>query len=331
MKSKKTAERATALTKQLLALGRRQMLKMIVLDLNALVSNLEDLLKRLVGEDIEFTMMLEPGLMPVKADPGQIELIIINLMVNACDAMPDGGTLIIQTENVSIDRKTAGTMQDAEPGNYARLTVTDTGTGMDKTTLERIFEPFFSTKEAGRGTGLGLATVYGSIKQHEGWINVQSSCREGSRFEIYFPVCLHIAEEGGEKERRIHDIRGNNERILIVEDDTAVRNLAANILTDNGYTVFEARNAEVAIEIVTREKEKLVAVFSDVVLPGMSGIQLVEELLARNPDLKVILSSGYTAPKSQWDHIQEKGYRFIQKPYTMVDLLKVIKEICTSD
>ncbi len=250
---KKTAERATALTKQLLALGRRQMLRMIVLDLNALVSNLEDLLRRLMGEDIEFSLALEPGLMPVKADPGQIELIIINLVVNACDAMPDGGALTIQTENVSIDRKTAGTMQEAEPGDYIRLTVKDTGIGMDTMTRERIFEPFFTTKEAGRGTGLGLATVYGSVRQHNGWIDVQSKRGQGSSFKIYFPASLRIVDNRIEKERQIHDIRGNNERILLVEDDIAVRDITASILGNNGYTVLEARSGKEALDIVVRE------------------------------------------------------------------------------
>lgn len=327
---KKTAERATALTKQLLVLGWRQTLRMIVLDLNALVSNLEDLLRRLIGEDIEFSLALEPGLMPVKADPGQIELIIINLVVNACDAMPDGGTLTIQTENVSIDRKATGALHGAEPGDYVRLTVKDTGIGMDKLMLERIFEPFFTTKETGHGTGLGLATAYSSVKQHEGWIDVQSKRGQGSNFNIYFPANLSIVDDRVEKEKQTPDIRGNNERVLLVEDDSAVRDLTANILGSNGYTVLEARSGKEALDIVAREDQKIDVIFSDVVLPGRSGIQLVEELLSRDPDLKVILSSGYAAPKSQWDLIQERGYRFIQKPYKIVDLLKVMKAVCGS-
>ncbi|HUV36740.1 MAG TPA: PAS domain S-box protein [Patescibacteria group bacterium] len=327
---KKTAERATTLTKQLLTLGRRQMLKMIVLDLNALVSNLEDLLRRLMGEDIEFSLNLEQGLMPVTADPNQIELIIINLVVNACDAMPGGGTLTIQTENVSISRKTADTLQEIEPGDYVRLTVKDTGVGMDGLTRERIFEPFFTTKEAGQGTGLGLATVYGSVKQHDGWIDIHSKRGKGSSFMIYFPASLRIVKDRVERERQTYNIRGNNERILLVEDDSAVRELTADILSNNGYTILEARNGAEALEIAAREERKIDVVFSDVVLPGRSGIQLIEELLSRDPDLKVILSSGYAAPKSQWDLIQEKGYRFIQKPYKMVDLLKAIKEVCDS-
>jgi two-component system cell cycle sensor histidine kinase/response regulator CckA len=327
---KKTAERAVALTKQLLTLGRRQMLTMIVLDLNALVSNLENMLRRLIGEDIEFYLALEPCLMPIKADPSQIELIIINLVVNARDAMPEGGTLTIQTENVSFDRETAGTMHDAEPGDYVCLTVKDTGIGMDSMTLERIFEPFFSTKEDSRGTGLGLSTVYGSVKQHDGWIDVQSGKGQGSSFRIYLPANLRIAEERNDEDVQMHDIRGNNERILLVEDDNAVRDLTENILTKNGYIVIGARNAKEALEICAREEQSIDLVFSDVVLPGKSGIQLAEELLAFNPVLKVILSSGYAAPRSLWNLIHEKGYRFLQKPYKMVDLLKVVKEMCES-
>ncbi len=327
---KKTAERAAALTKQLLALGRRQMLTMMVLDLNTLVLNLENMLRRLIGEDIEFSLTLEPGLMPVKADPSQIELIIINLVVNARDAMPEGGDLTIQTENVSFDKDTAGAMHDIEPGDYVCLTVKDTGIGMDAMTLERIFEPFFSTKDEGRGTGLGLSTVYGSVKQHDGWIDVQSIKGRGSSFRIYLPANLRISEERHDNEAQTHDIRGNNEHILIVEDDDAVRDLTEDILTKNGYVVIGARNAKEALEICAREEQHIDLVLSDVVLPGTSGIQLAGELLASNPELKVILSSGYAAPKSQWNLIQEKGYRFLQKPYTMVDLLKAVKEMCES-
>jgi two-component system cell cycle sensor histidine kinase/response regulator CckA len=202
---------------------------------------------------------------------------------------------------------------------------------MDKQTIERIFEPFFSTKEPGRGTGLGLSTVYGSVKQHEGWIKVQSDKHRGTAFMIHFPANLNLTEDQNERNGRAQDIRGNGECILLVEDDGAVRDLTAKILRDNGYSVLEARSAEEAVEIIDGEDREIDIIFSDVVLPGRSGIQMVEELVGSGSRTKIILASGYAAPKSQWDLIQEKGYRFLQKPYKMVELLKAMKEACTAE
>jgi len=321
---KKAAERAASLTKQLLAFGRRQMLQMEVLDLNQVVGEMETMLHRLIGENIDFELILAPGLNTVKADPGQLELVIINLIINARDAMPDGGKLTISTENVSIDKEITSMMPDAADGDFVLLSVMDTGIGMDKATLSRIFEPFFSTKGAGIGTGLGLSTVYGNVKQHNGWTKVSSEPGKGTTFMIFLPACKEEPERRESEMISISDLHGRGESILLVEDEERVRRFTARILKENGYEVVEAGSAEEALEIFDRESGSFRLVFSDVVLPGKSGIQLVEEILSRNPGLKVVLNSGYTEQQSGWERISDKGYRFVQKPFSILDLLRAV-------
>jgi two-component system, cell cycle sensor histidine kinase and response regulator CckA len=324
----KAGEQAAALTRQLLAFSRRQMLQKQVISVNDLVYNMSKMLKRLIGEDIELINALEPDLWQVKADPGQIEQIIMNLSVNARDAMPDGGKLIIKTENIIIDEAQSLIMPESQPGEYIRVSVSDTGTGMSKEIMEHIFEPFFSTKD-NKGTGLGLSVVYGIAKQHEGLINVYSETGQGSVFKLYLPAIQIQPEEETEEESSLI-IFGNKERILLVEDEQMVLEFVSKILQDSNYVVFEASSVKGAMEIFIRERGDFALVLSDVVLPDASGVDLVESLHNINSDLRILLSSGYTDQKSQWQNIQDRGYNFIQKPYSIINLLKVIGEIIKS-
>jgi len=324
----KAAERAASLTRQLLAFSRRQHLRPEVLDLNAVLSDMEKMLQRLIGEDIEFVTNFGSRLDRVRADRSGIEQVVMNLAVNARDAMPNGGRLIVKTENVSFSEADARAKPHARPGRFVCLSVTDTGIGMDPVTAGRIFEPFFSTKEPGEGTGLGLSVVYGIVQQHHGWINVSSKPGRGTTMEIYLPALAVQPEEGTEGERGVEDLpQGNGERILLVEDEAAVRELTSRALRDNGYVVFGAANASEALDIFQREGGRLDLVFSDVVLPGKGGLELVEELLACKPGLAVLLSSGYADHRSHWPAIREKGFSFLQKPYDLYKVLEAVKRV----
>jgi CheY-like chemotaxis protein len=286
------------------------------------------MLKRLIGEDITVQTDLDPNLWTNMADPGNMEQVIMNLIVNAKDAMPEGGTIRIKAENLNIDKDYCEINIYARPGKFTCLSVEDTGVGMDKEIIQHIFDPFFTTKGIGKGTGIGLSVVYGIVKQHEGWINVYSEPGRGSVFKVYLPASF-VESNGEAKEEviSIQDCHGKGERILLVEDDDGIREFAKRVLFESGYVGFEAANAEEALNIFGKEKGDFHLVFSDVVLPEKSGLQLVEQLLCRKPELKVLLTSGYTDQKSQWPVICEKGYRFIQKPYGLTDLLRVVREV----
>ena len=325
---RKAAEQAAALTRQLLAFSRRQPLQSQVIDLNRVVAEMDALLRRLIGEDIDLVTILDDEEVFLKADAGQIEQVIINLVVNARDAMPEGGRLIVKTKNVVLDEDACASIPDARPGRFARLSIEDSGAGMPKEIVDQIFEPFFSTKEPGRGTGLGLAVVYGIVRQHGGWINVYSEPGHGTVFKIYLPAVEREATEAEEEcEARGKESAGVGQRILLVEDEEAVRDFAKRALSENGYVVVCASDADEAIGIFERERGDFELVFSDVVLPDKTGIQLADELLSRKPDLRVLLSSGYTDHKSQWPIVEERGYRFIQKPYSLPDLLGTVREM----
>jgi PAS domain S-box-containing protein len=320
----KSAQRAAALTRQLLAFSRKQPLQPQVLDLNDLVTNMRKMLERLIGEDIGLVTDLAPALGRTKADPGQIEQVIMNLAVNAREAMPDGGTLTIVTANVTLDEDYCKVIPEARPGSFVCLSVEDTGVGMDEEIMQHIFEPFFSTKE--HSTGLGLAVVYGIVKQHEGWIDVSSEPGHGSTFRVYLPAFhRELAEEAGEAVS-LEELQGSGERILLVEDDAGVRELSTRALAESGYVVFAAASAEEALDIFEREEGQFHLVFSDVVLTDQSGLQLVDHLRARKPDLPVLLNSGYTDRKAHWTTISERGWRFLQKPYDLADLLRAVRE-----
>ncbi|HIE29202.1 TPA: response regulator, partial [Candidatus Poribacteria bacterium] len=243
------------------------------------------------------------------------------------DAMPKGGNLTIKTENVTMHEEQCRVIPEARPGRFVCLSVSDTGVGMDKEIVRRIFEPFFTTKEFGKGTGLGLSVVYGIVAQHEGWINVESEPGQGSTFVVYLPAFSVKPQDETEETISLQELQGSGERILVVEDEEGIRELATKMLSENGYIVFEAANAKEALDIFERENGELHLVFSDVVLPDKNGIELVDQLLLLKPELRILLSSGYTNEKLQWPVIRGRDFRFLQKPYALVSLLQAIREV----
>jgi CheY-like chemotaxis protein len=238
--------------------------------------------------------------------------------------MPGGGSLTVRTRNVTLSEKDSRKVPDSKPGQFVCLSVEDTGTGMDDTTAEHIFEPFFSTKEAGRGTGLGLSVVYGIVKQHEGWINVHSRPGEGTRFDVFFPALLRTADAESQEEAPAQSVRGRGERILLVEDENGVRDFAGLALRSSGYHVSEAASAEEAIAVFTKKQGRFDLVFSDVVLAGKSGVELAEEIKSLSPSTPVLLTSGYTDDRSQLVEIRKRDLAFLQKPYALGDLLLAV-------
>jgi len=320
----KAADRAALLTRQLLAFCRMQLLQPKVLDLNALVSEMCSLLRRLVREDIAFTFQAGESLGRVKADPGQIEQAIVNLAVNACDAMPEGGKLIIETLNVNVDEKWAATRPPIQPGAYVLLAVTDTGGGMDATTRARIFEPFFTTKELGKGTGLGLATVYGVVKQSGGCIWVDSEPGKGARFEVYLPRVEERAEPARAQEIPAAPLRRAT-TVLLAEDEDAVRELASEFLSSAGYTVLTAKDGAEALAIAERSAEPIHLLLTDVVMPKMRGPELAKRLKARQSDLRVVYMSGYLEYNSGNGQYLEEGF-FLQKPFSRNTLVSKVHE-----
>ncbi len=325
----KAAERAASLTRQLLAFSRKQVLEPEVLDINSVVGDTEKMLRRIIGEDIKLEVIPVSEAGSIKVDRGGIEQVIMNIVINARDAMPNGGIITIQIENITLSGQDYQGIPEAKPGSYYRLSITDTGTGMDETTREHIFEPFFTTKAKGKGTGLGLSTVYGIVKQSGGWINVYSEPGKGSTFRIYIPAHTASPEDQNKLSKEatsMEELKGNGERILLVEDEEPIRIVTQKLLSSNGYVVFSAESAEKALSIFKRKKGDFHLVLSDVVLPKKSGVELAGQLLALKPKLNILLSSGYADEKSQWSIIREKGYPFIQKPYTSKKLLHSIKE-----
>jgi len=321
----KSTMRAAALTRQLLLFSRRQPMEFSSVDISRTVENLREMLSRLLGEDIVIKTEREASSWIIQADEGNIEQILVNLAVNARDAMKDGGTLTITTENKTLDEKMCLYIPEARPGRYVCLTVEDTGHGMDENVRQRIFEPFFSTKGVGKGTGLGLSVAYGIVKEHDGWINVFSRQKQGTTFRIYLPAAPGKAQTTAEEPVSLDGLHGNGERILLVEDEDTVRELAAEILSEQGYEVVCAATAEEALEFYDNHESGFDLIFTDVVLPGRSALSLIEELLKRDPDIRALFSSGYTDDKSRWPSIRERGHHFIQKPYSMSDLLETVK------
>ncbi len=325
------AIRAAELTRQLLLFSRKQPMEFIHLNINRTIDDLLKMLNRLIGEDIVIRTDLEPDIWMVRADPGSIEQVIMNLAGNARDAMPNGGRLTIKTENVLLDEESCKVFLEARPGKFVCLSVEDTGAGMNKKTIQHIFEPFFTTKEAGKGTGLGLSVVYGIVKQHEGWINVSTNSGLGSTFRIYLSASSVEPEDEVKEANPLQKLQGSGERILLVEDEEGVRGFVSEVLRGNGYSVAEAANVQEALDIFDREKGDFHLIFSDVVLPDKSGLHLVDRLLSYKPELRVLLSSGYTDQKSQWSLIQEREIRFLQKPYALADLLQAVKAVIEKD
>ncbi len=320
------AQRAAALTRQLLAFSRKQVLKPRVMNLNDAVSNVEKMLGRLIGEDIELVTLLDADLWSTEADPGQIEQIIMNLAVNARDAMPEGGRLALETGNVVIDERFARSHYPIVPGDYTVLVVSDTGEGMDPETRSRIFEPFFTTKQMGHGTGLGLSTVYGIVKQSGGYIWAYSEPGQGTTFKLYFPR----AEGGlGQHERKSEGVEADSghETVLLVEDEESVRTLARRILADEGYNVIEAEDAVAAIKMSRTHRGPIDLLLTDLVMPELSGRELADRLERLRPDIRMLFMSGYTDHAVLRDGSIDLDGNFLQKPFTPESLVRKVREV----
>jgi signal transduction histidine kinase len=322
--------KAANLTHQLLAFSRRQVLEMKVVDLNGTIKELNNMLQRIIGEDVELITKLEKNLWKTKVDPRQIDQVIINLVVNARDAMPKGGKLTIETANVCLDKPSAGYSSNIMPGLYVVLSVTDTGLGMLPELKDRIFEPFFTTKECGKGTGLGLSTIYGIVNQCDGSIHVDSAPGEGSVFKIYFPQATETCDKS-EKKADIIQLPCGNETILVVEDDIEAIRLTKEILEMQGYLVLTAPGGKEALKIAETYKENIHMVFTDVVMPHMSGKEMVDCLRLLLPDIKVLFMSGYANEAIMHHGVLEKGLFYIQKPFTIEKLSQKIREVLDSN
>jgi two-component system, cell cycle sensor histidine kinase and response regulator CckA len=327
------ADRATAMTAQLLTFSRRQRLEPRTLDLNAVVGNIEPMLRRLIGDDLVLVSQLDPALEPVTADPSQIDQVIMNLAVNARDAMPTGGTLTIRTSHEDLDedyvrRQPAGTL---EPGRYVILSLTDTGVGIDKQTQSQIFDPFFTTREIGKGTGLGLATVYGIARQSGGFVRVSSEPGSGATFKVALPTAEGAPEEPSRAPSVGPDatVAPGSETVLLVEDDESVRRLVGRILKSHGYTVLEAATGSAALQVCDTHEGEIHLVLSDTVMPGISGPELSDQLLARRPEVNLLFMSGYSA-RALRDRGRDADAAFIQKPFTSDDLARAARTLLDS-
>lgn len=322
----KAGERAASLTQQLLAFSRRQILDPRVIDLNDLVTNMEKLLRRLIGEDVELVTFLSPELAPVKADSSRIEQVILNLALNARDAMPQGGKLTIETSNAELDENYARQHLGAQPGAYVLLAVSDTGIGMDAETRSRIFEPYFTTKEQGKGSGLGLSMVYGIVKQSEGYVMVYSEPERGTTLKVYLPQAKEPLKKPGDVNARLR-AAGGWETILLVEDEEVVLRLVRSILQKEGYTVLEAKSGAEAIALSEQQAGAIHLLVTDVVMPRMSGRQLAQRLTDARPELRVLYMSGYTDDAIVHHGVLDPGLAFIQKPFTPEALASKVREI----
>ena len=326
MQIMRAAARATGLTRQLLAFSRRQILHPAVVDLNGIIEEAEKMLRRLIGEDIEFRLALQPGLGRVLADPGQIEQILMNLVVNARDAMPRGGRIDVITRDETLDECQAKQRPGGYPGSYTTMVVRDSGTGMDQQTQARIFEPFFTTKELGKGTGLGLATVYGIVKQSGGNIWVESEPGNGSAFQIYLPRIDAKADEEHGPGPVAGLLRGT-ETILLAEDEEALREVLTLNLTRAGYTVVAATNGTDALALIAGHPGTIELIVTDVVMPGLSGPEFVERAKSRFPGVKVLYMSGYADDTIVHHGVLDKGIEFINKPFTFAQLNLKVRQV----
>ncbi len=321
---RKAGSRASDLTRQLLMFSRQQVVEPRVLLLNDVLASMDKMLRRLVGEDVQLTFMPSAELGRVRVDPGSIEQVVMNLAVNARDAMPAGGKLTVETANVVLDDEYVKSHIGAKPGAYVMLSVTDTGTGMDKATQARIFEPFFTTKEKGKGTGLGLSTVFGIVQQSEGSVWVYSEVGVGTTFKIYLPRVDAAAEEL--RPQRSTALKGT-ETIVLAEDEDQVRDVARGILRRYGYTVLEARNAGEALLLVEQHQGPIHLLLTDVVMPGMSGPQLAQRLAKIRPDMKVLFMSGYTDDSAVRHRVIESDFAYLQKPITVDTLTRKVRAV----
>jgi signal transduction histidine kinase/CheY-like chemotaxis protein len=322
------ADRAAGLTRQLLMFSRKNVMQPKPLDLRAVVGNLSKMLKRVLGETVTLEFNPPAELPLVQADTGMIEQVILNLVVNARDAMPRGGTLTISANPVEMNDVYVQTHPEARFGAFVCLRVSDTGCGMDTATMAHIFEPFFTTKEVGKGTGLGLATVYGIVKQHDGWIEVSSEVGTGSTFNVFLPASSEPIKAPPPESPVTTAVRGGQETILVVEDEPVLRDMAHLILQDCGYRILEAGSGAEALQVWQRHANTIDLVVTDVVMPGgMSGRELAVKLLASHPRLKIIFTSGYNMEETNTDFFRRGGAAFLQKPYTRIDLARAVREV----
>ncbi|MBK6306066.1 MAG: PAS domain-containing protein [Gemmatimonadetes bacterium] len=317
--------RASELTAQLLAFARRQVIEPRIIDLNVLTTQIDRMLRRLIGEHVQLETVLEPQLWPVRVDPAQMEQVLLNLAVNARDAMPNGGTLTLETANVVLDAGYVASHADVQPGEYVMLAVSDNGEGIDPALLPMIFEPFFTTKPSGVGTGLGLATCYGIIRQAGGHIWAYSEPGNGATFKLYLPRVLgalsDVASGGPGK-----PVRGN-ETVLLVEDDVSVRAIAVRALRAQGFVVLEAGDGIEALEVARQHSGEIHILVTDVVMPRLGGKELAERLVAERPQIKVLFASGYTRNAIVHQGVLEQGTQFLQKPYVPASLTKKVREV----
>jgi len=323
---KKAGDRAANLTRQLLAFGRKQMLKPVALNLNEVVFDMNKMLRRLIGEDIKFDAKLDPQLKKIKADPGQIEQVLVNLVVNSRDAMPQGGALTIETANFEVDQQYTGKLLALPPGGYVMLAVSDTGCGMSIETKARIFEPFFTTKDKGRGTGLGLSTVYGIVKQSGGNIWVYSEPNRGTTVKVYLPH-FDCDKEQAERPGVEKAAPRGSETILLVEDEDVVRGLARQILQQAGYKVLDAGSGDEALRLCREHSDSIHLLLTDVVMPETSGKEIAQSLTSLRPATRVLFMSGYTDDAIVHHGILDSNVEFIQKPFTPVALARKVREV----
>jgi two-component system cell cycle sensor histidine kinase/response regulator CckA len=313
------------LTRQLLAFARRQVLQPKEIDLNSAISRISSFLQSAVGENIDFRIILDPGVRPIAADPTQIEQVLMNLGLNARDAMPQGGSLVVETNNVDLDAEFCRLHSYGRPGSYVLLTVSDTGLGIDAATQEHIFEPFFTTKELGKGTGLGLATVYGIVKQHGGFINVYSEVGRGTTFRIYFPTIS--GQQEPKSQRVIPRSTSGTETILVAEDNAALRALVEEVLGSQGYTVVPASDGVEAVRLFSQNPDSFALVVLDVVMPKLGGPEAFSRMTAIRPNLPVIFASGHAAETASLKSNIPPGATFLQKPYASRILSESVRAI----
>jgi PAS domain S-box-containing protein len=320
-----SAERAANLTQALLAFSRKQIITPKTVNLNVIIQGIEKLLSRVIGEDIKLSTILTDKNLTIMADSGQIEQVLMNLATNARDAMPDGGNLIIGTELVEFSNEFTQAHGYGKPGQYALITFEDTGQGMDEKTKERIFEPFYTTKEVGKGTGLGLAMVYGIIKQHNGYINVYSKQNKGTIFKIYLPLIKSEVEETKLKNMLV--LKGGRETVLVAEDDEPVRELIKELLLGYGYNVIEAGDGKDAIRAFNKNKDRIQLLILDVIMPKKNGKEVYDEIRELKPDMKVIFVSGYNEDVIHKKGVLDEGLNFISKPILLDELLRKVREV----
>ncbi|MFH0960794.1 MAG: response regulator, partial [Pseudomonadota bacterium] len=321
----KAGKRGADLVKSLMTFSRKVETTYVTVNLNQEIKQVQHLLSRTIPKNIKISLRLSSELLSISADPSQLGQILMNLGVNARDAMPDGGTLTIETNNVRLGQEYCSAHIETIPGNYVLLTVSDSGQGMDKATLAHIFEPFFSTKAVGKGTGLGLATVYGIVKQHGGHITCYSELGHGATFKIYLPA----RQTDSDLEAPIHEtiVTGGTETILLVDDEDDIRDLGATLLSEFGYNIITAGNGKEAIEIYKREGYRISLVILDLIMPVMDGRQCLTEILRVNPESKVVIASGYSESGPANGVMSAGAMGFVQKPYDIRQLLNTIREI----